>query len=57
MGKMNLKIIGLILGAISMGAGLIGNFIDTKQTEEMIDEKIKEALENQSTESDEAEEE
>lgn len=57
MGKMGLRVIGLILGGISLGSTLLGSVIENKQMEVTIDEKIKEALENQSEESDEAEEE
>lgn len=53
MDKKMLNFIGFILGLFGLGVSFASSKISDKQTELMVDEKIKEALENQSDEAEE----
>ena len=44
MNKNGLRIFGTIIGLIGFGVTLIGNWISDKQTEILVEEKVKEAL-------------
>jgi len=41
---MNLKIVGAIVSIAGAGLGLVANWVDEKQMEEAIDQKVSEAL-------------